>query len=656
MTHQAVHGGDVIFITGKGPSKLPLADLESSFQSITNRPPITCQIEEAISLDLEKTTCIFLDHLESPILTTTSDAQLEQIKRLCQGQGVMWVSAESTPALNSPNTAMISGLARSLRSENTATRFVVLHYSKDGTNLIDCLGHVYQQDFLNDKPHGELDFEYMEREGMLYVPRLFEHDKVEDIIVKHGRLPTPEPQPFLQPNRALTLKHDGTGMVSGLYFEDQMTAAFPLANENIRILVKAMGVNFKDVMVTLGQVEGYLGHDCSGIVSEIGSSVTNFCVGDRVCALGRETFSTSLECNALNAIKIPDGMSFPDAASIPAVFCTAYYSLVTIAQLRRGESVLIHAGAGGVGQAAIMIAQMIGADIYATVGSETKKEHLVSVYGLRSDRIFSSRSPQFGQLLREATNQIGVDVVLNSLGRELLRVTWESLAKFGRFIEIGRRDIDRNSRLDMATFSKSITFSSVDLEMLRDEKPKLMQTLLADVMDLFRCGKLKTVTPVTKFSIEALDSALQGLQSGKVMGKAVIEPLPGQKVKVSLRSPQGSQKRLMFSQAMPSTARHPLIRSDATYLITGGLGGLGRSMTRWLTQQGAQSVALLSRSGPTSANAKILTEEFGDSNINISILKCDVGDVDQVRKAVEVCSQSMPPIRGIIHGAMVLHV
>ena len=107
---------------------------------------------------------------------------------------------------------------------------------------------------------------------------------------------------------------------------------------------------------------------------------------------------------------------------------------------------------------------------------------------------------------------------------------------------------------------------------------------------------------------------------------------------------------------MPNAPRHPLIRSDATYLITGGLGGLGRSMTKWLTQQGTKAVALLSRSGPTSTNAKTLTEEFNGSDINISVLKCDVGDIDQVRKAVELCSQSMPPIRGVIHGAMVLHV
>lgn len=575
--HQSGNIGDVVFITGRKPSKLLLTDLEFSFQGIATQPPMTCSIEQALLLDLDKTTCIFLDESEFPLLTSTSDAQLEQIKRLCQSQGVMWVTADATSTPNGPNTAMITGLARSLRSENTATKFVVLHYSEDGGHLIDILGQVYRKVFLNDAPSTELDFEYMEQGGIVYVPRLYENDTVENIIVKHGREPTPEPQPFLQPDRALTLKHDATGLVSGLYFDDQMIPASPLDREKIRIEVKAMGVNFKDVMVTLGQVEGYLGHDCSGIVSEIGDSVTNVCVGDRVCALGRETFSTTLECNGLYAIRIPGEMSFPDGASIPAVFCTAYYSLVTVGQLQRGESVLIHAAAGGVGQAAIMIAQSIGAEIYATVGHETKKEHLVAVYGLRDDRIFSSRSPNFGQQVREATNQMGIDVVLNSLGGELLRVSWESLAKFGRFVEIGRRDIDRNSRLDMGTFSKSITFASVDLEMLREEKPPLMQSLLKEVIDLFRRGKVTTVTPVKIFSIEALDSAFHGLQSGTMMGKAVIEPLPGQIVKVSSISPRTNRRSLSdcrLCQRFPGILRYapmPRMSSQAALVALEGV-------------------------------------------------------------------------------------
>lgn len=655
-TPQSRDLADVIFVSNGKPNKLALSDLASSFQTKANGPLITCSIEEALLFDIEKLICIFLDDWDLPLLTTMNDTLLGQIKRLCQAQGVIWVTPKSTLTSNNPSTGMISGLARSLRSENSATKFVVLHYGDSGTNLINAVGQVYRKVFLSDTPSREFDFEYMEHAGILHVPRACEDDKMEEIIVKHGRPPTPELQPFIQPGRNLTLKHDAAGLLSGLYFEDQRITASSLDDQKIRIQVKAMGVNFKDVMVALGQVEGYVGQDCSGVVSEIGKGVTNVCVGDRVCASGRETFSTVLECDALNAIKIPDDMTFTDGASVLAIFCTAYYSLITVAHLQKGESVLIHAGAGGVGQAAIMIAQMIGAEIYATVGSDTKKEHLVTVYGLRGDRIFSSRNPEFGHYIREMTKQRGADVVLNSLGGELLRTGWESLANFGRFVEIGKSDIDRNSRLDMVTFSKSVTFASVDLEILREEKPALMQSVLTEVMNLFRCGKIKVVRPTQVSSIEDLESAFHGLQSGKTMGKVVIEPLPGQKVKVSLMGPRRSRKKLTLYQVMPTVSRHPLIRSDATYLITGGVGGLGRSMTKWLAQQGAKSIALLSRSGRASANAKVLTDEYSSTDVNIAVLQCDVGEKDQVRKVIEVCAQSMPPIRGVIHGAMVLHV
>ena len=350
-------------------------------------------------------------------------------------------------------------------------------------------------------------------------------------------------------------------------------------------------------------------------------------------------------------------MSFTDAASIPAVFCTAYYSLIKVARLQAGESILIQAAAGGVGQAAIMIAQMIGAEIYVTVGSEAKKEHLIATYGIPLNHISNSRTAAFGPEIRQLAHKRGVDVVLNSLGGELLRTTWDTLASYGRFVELGKIDIERNSRLDMATFSKSTTFASFDLEMLREDKPTVVHEMMLDIMEMYSRKKLKMITPINLLPIDALGSALNDMQRGKAMGKTVIEPLPGQEVQVS------PNDRLEFeytdtggTQAMPAVTNHPSIRSDATYLITGGMGGLGRSMARWLVQQGATSIALLSRSGNTSATAKTMKDEYLSIGINISVLQCDVADEDQVRKVVEHCSKSMPPIRGIIHGAMVLHV
>ncbi|KAL8928323.1 MAG: hypothetical protein Q9172_001007 [Xanthocarpia lactea] len=638
---QAAAIGKVMFVAtvGEARNDFSSTDFESAFDNLAK---LQCQsivpIEEAVLHDLHSTTCIFLDDLKTPFLTNINGDRLEQIKHLLQARAVIWVTNSPNPSSTSLGSSMISGFARSLRSENTATKVVVLHYDTQNERLpMKLLRQIYQKTCVPSS--GDVDFEYMEHDCIVHVPRVHECDEVERIIVKHGCPSTPEPQDFVQKDRQLTLKHDSTGMLTGLYFDDlKIAAANELGDNRVQIEIRAMAVNFKDVVVALGQVDGYLGHDCSGIVTQTGGKVTHVSVGDRVCALGRDSFSTVLECNALQAVKIPDDMNFTDAAAIPAVFCTSLYSLVNVARLQAGESVLIHAAAGGVGQAAIMIAQMIGAGIYATVGSEEKKEHLVATYGLHRDQIFSSRTPVFAQQIRDKTHQRGVDVVLNSLGGELLRTTWGTLANHGRFVELGKLDIERNGRLDMATFAKSTTFAAVDLQLILQDKPAVIQELLVDVIDMFRAAKLRNITPIQVLPIDALGTALQDLQRGKAMGKIVIEPLAGQQV-----------------QVMPAQLKHPLIRSDVTYLITGGAGGLGRSMTKWLIQQGATSVALASRTGRITANVKMLTEEHSSAGIKIAVLKCDIGDEGQVQQMMEQCSQSMAPIRGVIHGAMVLH-
>ncbi|KAL8964582.1 MAG: hypothetical protein Q9183_004352, partial [Haloplaca sp. 2 TL-2023] len=523
--------GEILFTSSEGREEDLTKDFELSFRNVARlRSSGACPIARAVSQELRSTTCIFIDDPENPLLAAVTDARLDQVKRLFQAKALIWVTGAAPKSSNGPGTSLINGLARSVRSENAATKVVTLHCNDIGTSkLTQLLSQVYRK--IHSPAPAEVDFEYMENDGMLTVPRACECAEVEHTIVKYGRLPQPEPQPFKQTDRLLTLKHSTTGMLSELYFDDQdITISDALDDNQIRIDIKAMGVNFKDVVVALGQVDGYLGHDCSGIVTAIGSKVTNVSVGDRVCALARETFSTVLECNALSAVKIPDDIAFTEAASIPAVFCTAYYSLINVARLQAGESVLIHAAAGGVGQAAIMIAQMIGAEIYVTVGSDWKKDHLVATYGIPSNHILNSRTAAFGQEIRELTHQRGVDVVLNSLGGELLRTTWGTLAKYGRFVELGKLDIERNSRLDMATFSKSTTFASVDLEMLREDKQAMMQEMLVDIIDMYRQKKISRITPINVLPIDALGSALNDMQRGKAMGKTVIEPLPGQEV------------------------------------------------------------------------------------------------------------------------------
>ena len=277
-------------------------------------------------------------------------------------------------------------------------------------------------------------------------------------------------------------------------------------------------------MIAMGQLSYQsLGLECSGVVSQVGSQVADLVSGDRVCALAGGSFANFVRAPEHCVSKIPDGMSFAVAASIPIIFCTAYYSLIEIGRLNKGETVLIHAGAGGVGQAAIMIAQKLEAEIFTTVGSVEKKDFIQKTYNIPETHIFSSRDTTFEQGVLRATNNNGVDVVLNSVAGESLRLTWNCLAPLGRFVEIGKRDLVMNNRLEMEKFSQSVTYAAVDLGVVASLKPKRFQTLLTAVLRLHQSGAVQPVSPITTYSMSEVEKALRLMQSGKHMGKVVIE-------------------------------------------------------------------------------------------------------------------------------------
>ena len=217
-------------------------------------------------------------------------------------------------------------------------------------------------------------------------------------------------------------------------------------------------------------------------------------------------------------------MSFTTAASLPVVFATAIYALRDVARLSEGESVLIHAAAGGVGQAAIQIAQNIGAIVFVTVGSTQKQEFLMRTFDIPRSRIFSSRDTSFGEGLLRVTHDRGVDVVLNSVAGEALRVTWDCLAPFGRFVEIGKRDLVQNNRLEMQKFLDGVSFSAVDIGLLAKMKRNQFRMLLDDVIEMFRLEKIRAVSPIVTYPISKVQEALRTMQMGKHMGKIVINP------------------------------------------------------------------------------------------------------------------------------------
>ncbi|KAL2060742.1 hypothetical protein VTL71DRAFT_9384 [Oculimacula yallundae] len=607
---------------------------------ITQKTPIVGSLG---NVDVEGKVCVVLSELDQPVISTLDATSFQAVQKMLTGAaGVLWVVRGAYTDSTNPDAEMIIGMARSIRSE-TLLKFATLDLGTSpeisSTGTAERIVEVLKTTFSSDSPVVGANMEFQERNGDLLVPRVVEDVDMNKFVHQETQpVSTPDLQLFVQKGRPLKIAIETPGALDTLYFTDDLAAGTSLPDYEVEIEVKATSMNFKDIMISMGQLSSkYIGVECAGIISAVGSKVTDLQVGDRVCAMSEGAYATYARCLGTSAQKISDSMSFEDASTIPVIYCTAYYSLFDLGRLTKGESVLIHAAAGGVGQAAIILCQMIGAEIFATVGSVAKKEFLMSEYHIPEDHIFYSRNTSFAKAIRRATNGQGVDVVLNSLAGDALRETWDSLAHFGRFIEIGKKDIVSNSRLEMARFEHNAMFASVDLTVVAAERPKIMKRLLADVFDLMGKGLVRPISPITIFPISKVESAFRTLQGGKIMGKIVIVPQPDDQVR-----------------AVPCKTPNNLLQGDATYVIIGGTGGLGRSMSRWMIEKGARNIVLLSRSGKSDGKVGELIKESANVGANIVVKACDVSDTEAVQRLVTLDLSDLPSIKGLIHAAMVL--
>ena len=534
---------DVMIVTSDDTvSAFPVADLADGIERFTGtRPEIASLTGDT---DTGGKLCIVLCELDSPKLAQLAPELFRAIQKLVTtAGGILWVVREASSSSKSPESNLALGLARTVRSEN-ALRFATLDLDNSSNfpdnRAINDIVRVFSKVFFSEERSvldgGEM--EWIARDDAVFVPRVVEDGFMND-IVSHNANDTLmlSEQRFEQNDRPLTMALDQPGMLDSIYFTDDDDAAQCLPDAFIKIKVQYVGINFKDVMNALGQLNSnHFGLECSGVVEECGSNVVDFAVGDKVCAVAEGCLANYTRCRATSAIKVPALIDMEAAATIPVVFCTAYYSLVDVARLQRGESVLIHAAAGGVGQAAIMIAHALGAEIYATVGSREKKQHLMKTYSIPESRIFYSRDTSFSSDVKRATNGAGVDVALNSLAGESLRATWECVAPLGRFVELGKRDIKRNTRLEMAPFDHNISFSSVDLMVIIAKRPDVMKRLMANVFALFERGEAAPITPRTCYTISDVHAAFSSLQTGRAMGKVAIKIEDDALVKVGVIS------------------------------------------------------------------------------------------------------------------------
>ncbi|KAL1615108.1 putative PKS/NRPS-like protein biosynthetic cluster [Diplodia seriata] len=559
-------------------------------------------------------------------------------KLLTTANGVIWTTMDP---FENPKVGLSTGLLRTLRWERERdgcdlTTVAFEDSEKNESEMARHIRRIYRRHFVEGR---DKNAEYLVRGNLVRTNRLVEAAYANDFISASCAKPVPQPQTFgADKSRALKLSIATPGQFDSLRFVDDPELANPLPENYIEVEIKAAGLNYRDVLAAKGEIPAnVLGTEGAGFVTRVGPHVTDIELGDRVIVLSAEcgTFQTYARTPRDAAIKIPEGMDFTVAAGLPVAFSLAYYSLVEVGRLKKRETCLIHAAAGGVGQAAIQIAKSQGAEIFATVSSEEKRDLLIEVYGIPKDQILSSRDLSFAKGIKRLTQDRGVDVVLNCLSGEALRRSWDCIAPFGRFVEIGNRDVFANANLSMEPFRRSATFTAVDLHSLLKLDLKTTARVLNHVMELWQQEEIKAATPTTVYNYSQIEEAFSLLQQGGHIGKVVLTANEDDVVNV-VPKPRASIK----------------LREDASYVLSGGFGGLCRSVAKSMALQGAQNLIFLSRSGASSDAAQELIDDLKRMGIRCGVFECDVSDDGVLLAALRSCEESgMPKIAGVIQGA-----
>ncbi|WP_245391875.1 type I polyketide synthase [Salinicola aestuarinus] len=452
--------------------------------------------------------------------------------------------------------------------------------------------------------------------------------------------------------RAVSLGFELPGQLRHLRWMAHDLAA-PQAGQ-VEIAVKATGLNFRDVMYALGLLSdeaienGFagptLGLEFAGEVVRVGDGDSTLKPGDAVVGFGPASFSDRLIADINAVAPIPAEIGFAAAATIPTTFFTVYYSLKHLARLQPGERLLIHGAAGGVGLAAIQIGRWLGADIVATVGSSEKRDFL-RLMGV--ERLYDSRSLTFAEeILHDFASERhalggaddgrdGVDVILNSLAGEAINQNLRVLNPFGRFVELGKRDFYENTRVGLRPFRNNLSYFGVDSDQLMRELPRLTGTLFGEMMALFADGTLSPL-PYTAFGSDRVVEAFRYMQQARQIGKVVV---------TYERPPQVAPA--------PTAPQALTLDSEASYVVTGGLGGFGLATAEWLAAKGARHLLLVGRRGATTEEAREGVARLEAQGVDVLARACDVTDPAAL-ETVLAEARAAGPVKGIVHAATVI--
>ncbi|RYP10656.1 hypothetical protein DL765_008038 [Monosporascus sp. GIB2] len=581
-----------------------------------------------------------LCEIENPLLATTTDDEMSGVKVMTDRAGsLIWVTGGNILRGDRPEFALAAGMSRAITLEQPALKFYTYDIDQPDENVHITVERLVQT--LSQQSRVP-DREFAQQKGVLHVRRFVPDDGLNTKFrAKQGL----EFQSMsLGEAGDVRLDIQRAGQFDTLFFRQVESA--PLKPTEVRLKVASVGLNAKDFYVLAGRVDtpkATCQLECAGTVVQVGSAVTEFAAGDHVAVMAPTHFQTHQTVPQWACQKLQDGERFDIAATLLLVHATAIYALHHRAKVQRGESILVHSGAGGLGIAIIQLAKLAGAKVFATVSTEEKKKYLVNNHGVDPSNIFSSRDTYFLDGIMKATGGRGVDVIVNSLTGDQLHATWRCAAPFGRFVEVGKLDLSTAGRLDMDQFQKNTTFTSFDLSALYAEGLKdggesmraIWAQLSSEVMSLYRQGKISAFEPLRVFDVSEAAQAFRHFSSRNRIGKVAI-------------SMERAESTITV-QPLKHTTR---LNSDKAYVMIGCLGGLGRTLSRWMLQRGARKFAFLGRTGTDKLAARNLIQDLEAHGAECAIVR---GDVCKPRDVEAVVAAAKGEIGGVVQAAMGLN-
>ena len=582
---------------------------------------------------------VILDSEDKPLLSNLSPELFQAVICLIKGAAkILWVTMPRViRTTENPETGLITGLARTARVEDQALKFVTLEF-KDGCVNVPCLiADLVRISFYGDPALRTKELEYLYKDGQLLIPRLFSNEKVglsQSVGVEFHS------EPFRRRDRPLRLCDEALGFAHGLCFcDDEYIRAALLQPSEIEIEVVVQAV--VPSQVTPFQENDALSTskaaECAGIITRVGSHLkTNFEVGDRVCAWGKMPLASYIRMSGTSVCRVPATMPFAEAAKIPIATLTTYYSLIEVANLQKGQTLLIHLTDSSVTETAIQIARDIGAEVILLIDVTIEKQRIVDKYHIPQTHILSNKSRRFQTEVQQLTAGKGADAALVSLSGSFVSSSSECIAMLGTMVALGKQG---NVDLPNLLTARNIKFAAVDFDNLCQYRSEELSRMMTKVMPVIQSGEPRILSPVTLMPIADVEKALELVQGPNAPSKLMLESETRSEVKVLGRKAPVSQ-----------------LRDNATYVIAGGLGGIGLRACKVLARHGARNLVILSRRVLDDESLCKIRDDFRDFDLELRVLSCDITDPSSLQKVVSNEMSGMPPVHGVVQSTMVLKV